>query len=351
MLHRRTSLVSGLRGQNRAAVHSVVTSSSPTTTIRKDGSRMPRPAAFSLSERTSTSTLSEVKPSPQHGHYRLPKHVREYVRQLRAKRDMFDKQRNQLERGAQTNVSGTDILKRQAPEQHLKPAEHDDIASLVVPWRDTHGHIESTSMPVSLNATSVTGGEGAKVGMSAYNVRNFNHGSPSNISADTIQAMMEEKDAHIESLQIKLHNCLSERSAEKQKVQEYVVEREAAIRDLTSQLAMSKRQTREVREIAMQNEATMDGQILALQQRVRILEEALDDKKHGREIGTYMTFSGRTQTERMAISGLRQYSVETSVLPESTQLVKELRSAIESLEKRNLELSAALSAAQNGILH
>jgi hypothetical protein len=131
-----------------------------------------------------------------------------------------------------------------------------------------------------------------------------------------------------------------------------VVEREAAVRDLSSRLVMAQREAREVHEISIQNEATMERHIVALQNEVARLRHVAKAREiKVREIKVRESLASSPGGLKMLAAGPslpKAAAVSHMSASESTELVNELRVAIESLEIRNFELRGALAAVRVG---
>ena len=345
---------------------------------------MPPRGAFSLGERTTTTGLSEVTMSPQHGYSRLPDHVLEYVKQLRAKKDGFDQQRRGLRKHGKSSstpprapsqdfrmtsmsISGTPpSAKIYNSSPRPNSPERDVITSLAVPWRgagnparypinDTQGMPPSSFMSTSSPVDSTSSGHRATLPFGTPHGNSMD--SPTRSAVAALQKMLQEKDALLARLQVKVHHLESEKASAKETLQQYVVEREAAVRDLSSRLVMAQREAREVREISIQNEATMERHILALQSEVARLQQIASAQKDAdRDSARLQSLPSSpgghnppavfAATPSSGVEAAPPPTASVSDSSDTTELVNELRIAIESLEIRNFELRGALAAAQ-----
>eukprot|EP00946_MAST-07B_sp_MAST-7B-sp1_P005037 g5037.t1 len=170
---------------------------------------------------------------------------------------------------------------------------------------------------------------------------------------DTVRRQGVDIRLHQENIIVSAHSLQrlvqqSEKDGSWGKMQEYVVEREAAIRDLSSRLVMAQKEAREVREIAIQNESIMQRRIVALQHEIALLRKPPNaegvDERGGKTHGLSDNTPSASQTDSSNIDHILPAARDKD---DSVELISELRKAIESLELRNFELRGALAAAKS----
>ena len=279
MLHRRTSLVSGMRGLARDPTVLAPQSASISSPLKRDGSRLVPQGAFSLSERTTTTGINELTLSPHHGHisYRLPKHVQEYVQQLREKKERFDRQKEDLRKqgspprrttsGGCEKTSSPDNTRPHSPKQ-------DTVTSLAVPWRGGNNPMASPRSEKYVVGSS-TGNETSPFHQLSSQPLPPVGGEPKRFLKTTLFQLQKLVQRKTTKSQLASKNSpFRVRKGRSTKPNAGVCRgTEAAIRDLSSRLIMAQKEAREVREIAIQNESIMQRRIVALQHEIALLQK------------------------------------------------------------------------------
>ena len=335
---------------------------------------MPHEGTFSLRERTTTHSVDKVQISPsQNVCSRLPTHLQDYVEQLHDKKIGFKWKCPDLVKNSNsipplistgevdgvgshaettTNMSLskmapslTDMAKKYEPGNiSLRPSspDQDSITSLAVPWRGDG----STSFSSSLVGRALPSDcrREAPIDTRFCSTLQSDSEHPedraSRSTITSLQKLVQEKDVQLATFRVKLHNLMSEAVSSKEKLNQYVVEREATVQELSSQLSMCQREVSELRKVAAQNNATTKRYIAAqryivgLEAEVTRLQEVVINEKASCTSDVLQTSPGVSS------------SAHAMHASEAVALVKEMRNAIELLETRNFELRVALAAAR-----